>query len=145
MERHRCACSHPLPKTRHRQAAHNGQAWIARALIGTKPMPGRISREAADQSLSVIGTLARRVPHRFRDARLQVARGGGHAQDIQICALALAVPDRLRRRHPVRSSRPACGRPSASGAPDGLTAGGPAGSPGRPGAWPGRAGTGTAT
>jgi hypothetical protein len=49
MERHRCACSHPLPKTRHRQAdqaAQNGQTCIARALIGTKPMPGRISREA---------------------------------------------------------------------------------------------------
>jgi len=56
MERHRCACSNPLPKTRHRQAdqaAENGQTWIARALIGTKPMPGRISREAADQPQSL--------------------------------------------------------------------------------------------
>jgi hypothetical protein len=69
MERHRCVCSHPPPKTHHRQAgqaAQNGLTWIARALIGTKPMPGRISREAADQpqSLSVIGTPSRRVPYR---------------------------------------------------------------------------------
>jgi hypothetical protein len=38
MDRHRCACSHPLPEMHHRQAAQNGQIWIARVLIGTKPM-----------------------------------------------------------------------------------------------------------
>jgi len=44
MERHRCACSHPLPKTYHRQAdraAQNGLTWIARVMIGTKPMPAQ--------------------------------------------------------------------------------------------------------
>lgn len=69
MESHRCACCRPLPKTHHRQAgqgAQNGLTWIARALIGTRAMPRRISREAADQPqpLSVTGTLARRVPYR---------------------------------------------------------------------------------
>jgi hypothetical protein len=77
MERHRCACSRPLPKTHHRQAdqgAQNGLTWIARALIGTRAMPGRISRQAPDQpqSLSVTGTMARRVPYRRLRATQQV-------------------------------------------------------------------------
>jgi hypothetical protein len=46
MERHRCACSHPLPKTHHRQAgqaAQNGQTWIARVLTGTKMTSAQVA------------------------------------------------------------------------------------------------------
>ena len=101
MERHRCACSRPLPKTHHRQAdqaAQNDLTWIAKALTGTKPMPARISREAADQpqSPSVTGTLARRVPYRRLGALSRgLASKRCGAQNIRYRPLRYAVAGRM--------------------------------------------------